>query len=105
LLIVGFIVVVALIATLFKSPPNSFNDGVQWAKSSEAGVLLQVFPGCSRDYMVSSSEVADPNYDDDLVVGAGEPDDNYSRWRAGCESTDNRGLVDNGLGNSGNGGG
>ena len=66
---------------------NSYNDGYAWGNANVDGVIVKTGPACLRIEMTSSSDnLSDPNYIIEKKEGAGQPNDNFKQWRAGCEA-------------------
>lgn len=91
--IIGIVVLVALAVGLGVSMwtqgrPSAYQDGLSWARTWRTALTRpQSFPGCKLSYMASpeSRQIERPGHGADFSA-AGEPDDNYPQWRAGCES-------------------
>jgi hypothetical protein len=47
---------------------------------------VQLFPGCKLSYMTTPESRHVNSYGRSDIFGAGRPNDNYAKWRAGCES-------------------
>lgn len=81
-------IVVAIVAAWNHFNHSAYRDGRSWALTwRTAWTIPQPFPGCKHSYMTTSQnqQIEPPGGGAD-VSGAGEPNDNYAQWRAGCES-------------------
>ena len=70
------------------SDNQSYNDGYEWGMASTVGILVKQAPSCSQAQMATQppAKPADPNFltQENTPEGAGEPNDDYAQWSAGC---------------------
>ncbi|MHB1583313.1 MAG: hypothetical protein ACYCU7_01725 [Acidimicrobiales bacterium] len=85
LLVVVAIIVGGIIAAIHSAmaPHGPYIDGYQWGYSN-AGIITP--PACIHAEMASTTSVSDPNFYYERPQGDAKPNDNFARWRAGCEA-------------------
>lgn len=91
LLVAAFAIGLALASA---APHDSYDDGYGWGQANAISSSKTV-PSCSRSEMASDAQVGDPNFIFYKPQGDDRPNDNFARWRAGCEAGARSTLAEN----------